>query len=127
VSIADIDGRVGFSLRQDLLTRTQGLGVPAGSEIIVDLSSNLVQLAERLESRARQSRQSGSAVYTLTGPDGTLLAAGKVSRSVDVAVSADSFDDMSQQMFSQDRLGQSLADAIWADMVLKLKREPTTP
>lgn len=127
VRIAEIDGRVGFSLRQDLIPRVQGLGIPGGSEVVIDLSANLVQLAERLESSARQSRQSGSAVYVLTGPDGAVLAAGRVSRSVDVAVSADSFDDISQQMFSQDRLGESLSEAIWADIVLKLRREPNAP
>jgi hypothetical protein len=125
ITVREIEGRVGYALRGELLQRIEGLKAPAGSELVVDVSSELRSLAPRLEFGGQTSRQVGTVVYTLTAPDGTVLAAGQVRREVDVAASFEVFDNISQQGIGQDRLGVALAEGVWSDVVIKLSRAGT--
>lgn len=112
-------GRTGHFLRQELV-RTVGQGVPGftSGTLDVQLTQEIRRLAFAPDQAASRSDYIGAAVWTLRGPDGSILGTGTVEERASFNFGDAAYGDLAAQTAAQERLATLLARSIRAEMII---------
>jgi LPS-assembly lipoprotein len=114
IRIAEIDGRTGHFLRQELV-RTIGQGVPGVSgeaELDVQLVESIVRLGFAPDQAASRSDYIGTAQWTLRGADGLLIANGDAREAASFNFADAAYADIAAQTAAKERVATMLARSI---------------
>lgn len=114
IRIAEIDGRTGHFLRQELV-RTIGQGVPGvtgQAELDVELVESIVRLGFAPDQAASRSDYIGTAQWTLRGADGLLIANGDVREAASFNFADAAYADIAAQTAAKERVATMLARSI---------------
>jgi len=127
IRIAEIEGRSGHFLRQDLVrTVGRGLpGLPAGAELSVSLSETVVRLGFAPDQAASRSDYVGAATWTLRRTDGTLIASGGAREAASFNFADAAYADIAAQTAAQERVATLLAGTIRNQMITEIGRPGT--
>lgn len=129
ISIAEIQGRAGHFLRQELI-RTVGQGVPGinGEALLeVQLTAVIERLAFTPDQAASRSDYVGTANWTLRAPDGTVMQMGSEVERASFNFADSAYADIAAQSAAQERLATLLSRAIRERMMRQVGNAPTTP
>lgn len=119
ITVAPIDGRSGYFLRQEL-QKQLAIGLPnidQAATLNVRLNEKLSRLAFRPDGAASRSNIVANATYTLAMEDGSMT--GKVGATTTFAVPAQPYGDISAQTDASERNMRLLAKRIVDDIRLK--------
>lgn len=114
IQIAEIDGRTGHFLRQELV-RTIGQGVPGvtgQAELEVQLVESIVRLGFAPDQAASRSDYIGTAQWTLRGPDGLPIANGDAREAASFNFADAAYADIAAQTAAKERVATMLARSI---------------
>ncbi len=126
IRIAEIDGRTGHFLRQELV-RSVSPGVPglnAAAELQVDLTEQIVRLGFAPDQAASRSDYVGTAQWTLRGTDGVLIANGSVREAASFNFADAAYADIAAQTAARERVATMLARSI-RDQILFSAVDPS--
>lgn len=119
ITVAPIDGRSGYFLRQEL-QKQLSIGLPGHvkpATLNIRLKENLSRLAFKPDGAASRSNINASVAYTLASEDGSL--SGSVKATTTFAVPAQPYGDISAQTNASERNMRLLAKRIIDDIRLK--------
>jgi len=124
IHIAEIEGRSGHFLRQELVrTVGRGLpGMPAGAELTVSLTENIIRLGFAPDQAASRSDYVGAATWALRRTDGTLIASGGAREAASFNFADAAYADIAAQTGAQERVATLLAGTIRNQMITEIGR-----
>jgi LPS-assembly lipoprotein len=126
IDIAEIDGRAGHFLRQELL-RTVGQGIPGvngSARLEVTLRLSVDRLAFAPDQAAARSDYVGVADWKLIGADGVTMQTGTTSSRASFNFADSAYADLAAQTAGQERLASTLAAAIRNGLFLNAGKPP---
>jgi len=122
IHIAEISGRTGHFLRQELL-RTVGGGLPGvkgEAQLEVTLKDRIERLTFAPDQAASRSDFVGTADWALRSVDGTVLASGGTVERASFNFADAPYGDLAAQTAAQERLATLLARSIRLQMTVNI-------
>jgi LPS-assembly lipoprotein len=124
IHIAEISGRSGHFLRQELV-RTVGQGLPglnSGAELTISLKESIARLGFAPDQAASRSDYIGAATWALRTPDGKLIASGGAREAASFNYADAAYADIAAQTAAQERVATLLARTIRDQMIIEIGR-----
>ncbi len=124
VHIAEISGRTGHFLRQELV-RSLGRGVPGVSgeaQLTVTLNEAIERLAFAPDTAASRSDYRVAATWVLRNPSGKLLMSGGVREAASFNFADAAYADVAAQSAAQERVAILVARSIRDDIIIAAGR-----
>lgn len=128
IQVAQIDGRTGHFLRQELV-RAVGGGVPGvtgPATLTVELRETIGRLGFAEDQAASRSDYIGRATWRLTDVRGRLIARGIASDAASFNFADSPYADVTAQSAAQERVATMLARTMRNQIVIEVGKPPAT-
>jgi hypothetical protein len=128
LTIAEIDGKTGFVLRQELARMTSSTGEEGPPRLLeVRLTERINRLGIRIDESASRADLVTTARYTLHGVDGEPEISGLISTVVSFDIPENAFGEIAAQDDARERAGEVLAQRLRAELGIRLAEQRRDP